>query len=92
MENLLEEYRKDLDEIDTNIAELFEKRMETVLKIAKYKKENNIKTFDPNREAQMKINNSNKLKNANLKKYYLEILDAFLKVSKDFQYDYKDIK
>jgi len=92
METLLEEYRKELDEIDTNIAELFEKRMETVLKVANYKKENNINTFDPNREAQMKIKNSNKLKNTKLKKYYLEVLDTFLKVSKDFQNDFKDIK
>ena len=34
----LDDYRKNIDEIDKKITELFEKRMDIVLKIGEYKK------------------------------------------------------
>ena len=47
--NKLEEYRKQIDEIDKNIVELFAKRFEIVKQIGKFKKENNIPVVDNNR-------------------------------------------
>ena len=47
--NKLEEYRKQIDEIDKNIVELFAKRFEIVKQIGKCKKENNIPVVDNNR-------------------------------------------
>ena len=48
-ENKLEEYRKQIDIIDTKIVELFSKRFELVKQIGKIKKENNIPVVDNNR-------------------------------------------
>ena len=41
MDNL-DDLRNKIDEIDANLVSLFEKRMETVLKVAEYKKVNGI--------------------------------------------------
>lgn len=84
MKELLD-YRKQLDEIDTTIRECFEKRMDIVKEVAIYKIQNNVGTLDSSRENQMKINHCSKLKNKNYEKYYLEILESFLKTSKEYQ-------
>ncbi|NLU44801.1 MAG: chorismate mutase [Acholeplasmataceae bacterium] len=47
----LVQIRKEIDCIDSDIARLFEKRMETVSKVAEYKKENNLPVRDKQREA-----------------------------------------
>ena len=46
----LEELRKHIDEIDDQMIELFQERMETVEKIALTKKQNNKNVDDPKRE------------------------------------------
>ena len=46
----LDEYRIEIDEIDREIVQLFEKRMETVLKVANYKKENEMEVLQSSRE------------------------------------------
>ena len=53
----INEYRKEIDEIDSAMLSLFEKRMETAAKIGKYKKENAIpiKNTDRERELLQKI-------------------------------------
>lgn len=47
----LSKIRSDIDSIDEEIARLFEKRMETVNKVAEYKKANNLPVRDEAREA-----------------------------------------
>ena len=47
----LEGYRKEIDNIDKEITRLFEERMNVVLKVAEYKKENNLPIFHKGREA-----------------------------------------
>ena len=44
------DYRKQIDEIDAQLTELFQKRMDTAAQIAAYKKENGLPVFDPARE------------------------------------------
>ena len=46
----LDEYRIEIDEIDRELVQLFEKRMETVLKVANYKKENGMEVLQSSRE------------------------------------------
>ena len=46
----LEEYRKEIDAIDRQIVELYEKRMEVSDKVALYKIENHRNVYDPERE------------------------------------------
>ena len=73
MENL-ETLRKEIDEIDKQLAVLIEKRLEIVTKVGAYKKENNIPIQDIKRDKAV-INNA--LRNINdekLRNERLEIL------------------
>jgi len=62
MENL-DDYRKSIDELDKKITELFEKRMDIVLKVAEYKKKNGVPIFDKSRESEVIQKNIGYLKN-----------------------------
>lgn len=85
--NKLEEARLLLDDIDSQIIELFEKRMNVVIEVIKYKIENNIPVLDSSREVIMYEKNLKKIKNEQFKQYYKSVLDGFLKASKDMQQD-----
>ena len=81
----LEESRKRIDEIDKELVRLFEERMNTVVDVAKYKKENNIDVLNKNREAEVVEKAINNLKD---KKYAEEVADFFnhlMDISKNFQ-------
>ena len=90
MKTDLEIYREEIDIIDRVIAESFEKRMEIVLKVAEYKKQNNLNTYDPDREQKMIDKNQSYIKNEKLKKYYVELLKKQLEVSKQYQEELKN--
>ncbi|MBW6410839.1 prephenate dehydratase [Clostridium weizhouense] len=81
----LDDYRKSIDEIDKEIIELFEKRMDVVLKIGEYKKKNNLPVFNKQREEQVVEKNLKHLKN----KDYLEETRTFfyrlMKTSRELQ-------
>lgn len=83
----LEECRKEIDEIDTLIISLYEKRMNIVKSVINYKIDNNIKVEDKNREASMLDKNLNKISNEEYKKYYKYVLEGYLKASKELQVD-----
>ena len=85
----LDEYRKLIDQIDDQIISLYEKRMNLVKVIYRYKKENNIDILDSSRETIMLENNLLKIKNEDYKKYYKDVLDGFLSASKKLQKDLK---
>ncbi len=85
--SVLEECRKEIDQIDSKIIELYEKRMSVVKKVLEFKKENNMQVFDSSREASMLDKNLAKISNEEYKKYYKSVLDGFLKSSKDMQND-----
>ncbi len=81
----LEESRRRIDKIDKELVKLFEERMNTVVDVAKYKKENNIEVLNTKREAQVVENAINNLNN---KEYSEEIADFFnhiMDISKNFQ-------
>ena len=46
----LEKIRKDIDRIDSQLVELLKERMECAAEVAKYKSENGMRIYDPNRE------------------------------------------
>ncbi len=48
--NDLSEIRKEIDEVDRRLVELFEHRMELSLSVAAYKKHNGLPVYDPERE------------------------------------------
>lgn len=88
----LENCRVLIDNIDNLIIELYEKRMDVVKEVIKYKIENNIPITDFNRELSMLENNLKKIKNEDYKKYYKDVLEGYLKASKKMQEDIQNNK
>ena len=88
----LENCRVLIDNYDNLIIELYEKRMDVVKEVIKYKIENNIPITDSNRELSMLENNLKKIKNEEYKKYYKDVLEGFLKASKKMQEDIQNNK
>ncbi|MBQ7173771.1 MAG: chorismate mutase [Clostridia bacterium] len=81
----LEEYRRQIDGIDTELAALFCRRMELVEKIALCKRKAGLPTFDPAREESMKKRLCASFERADLLPYYREFLTTLLSLSKDYQ-------
>ena len=46
-------YRGEIDKIDEQILKLYEQRMDICYKIGEYKKENELSSYDPERETQL---------------------------------------
>ena len=83
--NELEKLRVQIDEIDTKICELFEKRMEVAKAIGQYKKENGLEVLDSKREDIVLEKASKRIKNKDLEKYYLELVKELMELSKKYQ-------
>jgi prephenate dehydrogenase len=82
--NKLDFYRKFLDKYDEDIFKSFKKRLKIVKKIGNYKKKNNLKIFDKNREKSLikKIIKKSKLDENFVKKLYEIIFDYSKKIQK----------
>lgn len=63
----IDDYRNKIDEIDKEITRLFEERMDIVIKVGEYKKQNNLPIFDKNRESQVIKKNLGILKIKNMR-------------------------
>lgn len=85
--NSLDEARIKINEIDKEMAKLFEERMKAVLEVLKYKKEHNLPVFDEKREIELIARNINLLEDESLKEYYLIFFKAMLDASKKYQGD-----
>lgn len=85
--NLLDESRKKINEIDREMARLFEERMKAVLGVLKYKKEHNLPVFDEAREIELINRNLSLLEDEDLKEYYLIFFKGLLESSKKYQGD-----
>ncbi|WP_300276247.1 chorismate mutase [Peptacetobacter sp.] len=83
--NKLDEYRLEIDEIDEKIVKLFEKRMETVLKVANYKKENNMEILQVDRENIVLDKAINNLNNKEYSDDIKEVFKLIMKLSKNKQ-------
>ena len=59
----LQDIRIEINQIDDEMRQLFEKRMILVAKVAEYKMAHNMEVFDEKREKEVIDNNTNKLKN-----------------------------
>ena len=77
--------RKKIEEIDKQIAKLFEDRMKASFNIALYKKENNLPVYDKAREDFLINKNTNYIKDENLKDHYKKFLVSLMDISKDYQ-------
>lgn len=87
----LEICRDLIDSIDNSIIELYEKRMDIIKEITKYKIEKGLPVLDQNREDSMLKKNIEKIENEEYKKYYKDVLDGYLKASKKMQEEIMEI-
>lgn len=76
----LENARKEINKIDKEIVHLLERRLNVVMEIGKYKKENNLPVYDEEREKAV-INNclsylENKKFSNSIEEIYKQIMDS----------------
>lgn len=79
--------RKEIDNIDKEIAKLFEMRMKLVKDVIEYKISNNLPILDSSRENEV-INKNIDFVDDEYKKYYQEFIKNMLNISKEFQKNY----
>lgn len=84
-QSLLEEARAGINEIDAEMARLFEKRMEEAKKVALYKKERALPIFDAAREAEVIARGAARIENEEVREYYVNFLHAVMDASKAYQ-------
>ena len=83
--NELEQSRKEINEIDSQMARLFERRMNICANIARYKKEHGLSVRDPAREEDLINKNKELIENAELEPYYVRFLRNNIDVSCEYQ-------
>ncbi|WP_315081060.1 prephenate dehydratase [uncultured Clostridium sp.] len=81
----LDDYRNSIDEIDQKITELFEQRMDVVLKVGEYKKKNNLPIFNKNREDEVIKKNLGYLKNQDYIEETEKFFEKLMEVSRQLQ-------
>ena len=86
MSNKLEDARKIINEVDSQMAELFVKRMRAAEMVYEYKKEYGLPILDQKREALVIEKNSALIEDEILKGYYIDYLKHLMSVSRAYQY------
>ena len=83
--NELEKARKQINEIDKEMAGLFEKRMQAASVIADYKKSHGLSILDKGREDEIIKKNSEMIENETVREYYVEFLKNNMQISRSYQ-------
>lgn len=81
----LQQARAQIDEIDAQMAALFEERMQAVAAVAQYKAATGKAVFDPAREAAVLDRNTARLRDGALRPYYRAFLQQAMDVSSAYQ-------
>ena len=74
MENLLEEARRIINDVDAQMAELFVKRMRAAEMVYEHKKKMGRPILDQTREAAVIEQNTKRIEDETLKGYYIDYL------------------
>lgn len=80
----LKDYRKQIDDIDTQLLSLFAQRMDVSAAIAAYKKENNLPVLDSQREREKLLDVANKSPEA-VKDYAVALYSLLFELSRGYQ-------
>ena len=86
MNNKLEEARKIINEVDSQMAELFVKRMRAAELVFEHKKEYGLPILDTARERIVIEKNTALVEDDGLKGYYIDFLKNVMSVSRAYQY------
>ena len=84
--NKLEKAREVINEVDSQMAELFVKRMNAVRDVCEYKMEYGLPILDQKREDSVIERNSALVEDEILKGYYIDYLRSLMSVSRAYQY------
>lgn len=85
----LEELRNEINDIDDELAALFQKRMDVALRIARYKRDNNLPVLDRTRERAL-LNRMAKKSGEDLELYTRLLFTSLMDVSRAYQHRYLD--
>ena len=77
--------RKKINEIDEQMAKLFEERMEAANKVAEYKIKHALPIYDQSREQEVISRNSKFINDDIIKEYYVNFLKETMNISKQYQ-------
>ena len=83
--NSLEAARGQINEIDQEMAGLFERRMAAVETIIRYKQEHHLEILDSGREQEVIARNSQRIQNPALMDYYTDFIVHLMGLSKQYQ-------
>jgi chorismate mutase/prephenate dehydratase len=83
----LNDIRIKINDIDKKMVELFEERLTIVSEVAAYKKQNNLKIFDKEREKEVIKRASSYLKNNEHEKYLNVFMDELMTLCRQYQID-----
>ena len=83
--NKLEQARKIINEVDKQMAQLFEKRMQASELVAEYKKEHGLSILDEQREKEVIAKNSELIENSVYREYYSEFIKETMRISRSYQ-------
>lgn len=81
----LAEYRQEIDRLDKELIELFEQRMNVVLKVAQYKKENDLDVFQNGREEEVLQKAVDNLNNKDYQEESKRFLNSVMEISRNLQ-------
>ena len=88
----LNELRIEIDSIDSQLIELFEKRMDIVKEVIEYKLSHDMPIYQSDREQEVIKKNLAKISNSDLLQYASLFLENMMQISKSYQSDIKDHK
>lgn len=83
--NQLEERRKEINEIDKEMAKLFEQRMKACMGVAEYKREHALPVLDATREAEVIAKGADRIEDSTLREYYVGFMKDVMKTSRAYQ-------
>lgn len=83
--NKLEQARITIDEIDKQMATLYEKRMDAVKDVVLYKQENDLPILDSSREDSILEKNQKYIQNPDYVHPYIDFMEKIMSNSRDFQ-------
>ena len=87
---MLEQYRKEIDQIDEKLVELFEKRMDVSQKVGNYKKQNGLEIFCPDREKSVIEKRMEQTQNPTYRRYTAMFFEEIMRISRCLQADISD--
>jgi monofunctional chorismate mutase len=90
MSTRLDQDRAAIDEIDQEIARLFEKRFGIVEDVIRYKIENRLPILDSDREEEITKKNAERIQNEDIRPYFRRLYADLLKLSREYQKEILD--